>query len=260
MRWWMLLLGVACATGDPIDDKTDTTDTTDTTDDTPDDTPTPTATPVDTDSDSADTDLPQPTLGDVLDHSVNSASAAYDGNILVMQTRSGGNLPGGFNGSGTGNKCIAGVPVTDRSPLDTLTRVAFESKQVQGTASIYVNVIVDLACDGSDVRIVVVEDFTETDLGSDWTRSVATSADGSWKAVGGLDPILPSHLDAGGAPLDDLIAAYPSACMVRTATGDGGMPNGIATAPFLLNLGDSRTLGANEVHVQKIEVGSWTLE
>lgn len=48
-------------------------------------------------------------LADLVELSVNAASAAADSGGLHMRTEAGTNPVGGFNGTGTGNKAIAGI-------------------------------------------------------------------------------------------------------------------------------------------------------
>lgn len=195
-------------------------------------------------------------LSDILDFSVNSASAiAGDG--LPLRTEAGSNEPGGFNGAGVGNKAIAGLPGYDGRSLASLSGLAWESLSIEGPGALYFNMLLELDCAGSTPIIVVADtSMAETSSAGDHTRTAFTASAAQWRAVGGLDDILPSHLDMSAAgSLTDVVDAYPFACLRDVATGDAGMPTAAVTSAVLLILGDSTNTTANEQHVAAVEVG-----
>jgi hypothetical protein len=211
-------------------DTIDTTDTADTTDTVP---PT-------------DTEAQGPTLADLVDFSVNGAVAAWSSaaGALVLDTAEGRNPPGGFNGGGKGSMAIAGVPGLDGTWLTVLESITIDALLAAGTAHVYLNLQLDLACDGTDVRILVVDETTLGDpveLASGFSRYTVLASEPQWKAVGALDDLLPGHLDGQGKPLGPVVEAYPFACLVDVNTGLGGMPADAVTSSVLVVLGDSGT-------------------
>ena len=218
----------------------------------------------DTDTDS-DTDA-DPTLAEVEDHSVNRASVSLDtdpetgdGGLLV-RTEEGDNEVGAFHGSGTGNKAIAGVPGFDGLPLAELDGLGIQARPHEGERELYLNVLVDLACDGQQLRILVVDSWGET--GVDSGGYLDLSADPGapvWKAVGGIDELLPGHLEADRATLTPLAQAYPDACLRDADTLDGGMPADVETRAILWILGDSSNTSANAWYVREVSIGDLAL-
>jgi hypothetical protein len=203
-------------------------------------------------------DVAPTTLLDLVDHSVNQASAAVDGFDLHLRTETAENEVGGFEGSGTGNKAIAGLPGQDGAPLDSLDHLALEMTSVVGSSSPYFNVIVDLDCTGTDIVLVVADTtaITAVDLGDGWSRLEWQATDLAWRAVGGLDDVLPEHLSLDAGALADVVTAYPTACLRDAATGDGGMPQGVTTSAVMLILGDSQNQSEGDVEVSALEVGA----
>lgn len=207
-------------------------------------------------------DLSFESLSDALDLSVNDASAGpgdetEDG--LRLYTAAGEAEVGAFNGSGTGNKAMAGLPGYDGLGLGDLSSLAFETVEVTGGSTPYFNVVVDLACD-CETLVVIVADATqvasptETEDGALRYEFLAEST--QWKAVGGLDDLLPTHLSAGaGGTLTDVVAAYPDACLRDADTGDNGLPADVVTTAVMLILGDSLNTSELEHRVSAVEVG-----
>ncbi len=211
------------------------------------------------DTDTQDTAPPALSLADLVDHSVNKATAGWSdpAQALILETQKGNNPPGGFNGQGTGSKAIAGLPGLDGLLLGELETLTVDAQVGSGTAHLYVNVQLDLACDGTDVRVLVVDEQTlgdpvATDDG--WPRYTLEAAGPHWKAVGGLDDLLPGHLDGTGRPLTAVVDAYPAACLVDFSTHDGGMPKDEVTSAIMLLLGDSSTTDAYRWGVVRVSV------
>lgn len=200
-------------------------------------------------------------LRDVVDLSVNDASAGVvddDAGGLRLRAEAGENLPGGFNGEGVGNKSIAGLTGFDGLALGELSLLAMETSSAVGGTTPYFNVVVDLAC-GCDDLVLMVADTTlasAADLGGGVTRYTYLAGDAQWKAVGGLDDILPAHLESTGGALTDVLAAYPMACLRDADTGDYGMPADTVTTAIMAIVGDSVNVSELEHRVSAIEVGA----
>jgi hypothetical protein len=195
-------------------------------------------------------------LGDLVDLSVNQASATSDTDGLTLRTEAGTNAAGGFNGTGTGNKAIAGVTGWDGRPLADLDHLALETTLVTGTRSTYFNVIVDLDCDGARLSLVVADPTgLASTSGAAGDRYELDADEAVWRAVGGLDDLLPGHTDPDAGTLTSVADAYPDACLRDAATGDNGMPAGVVTPAVLVILGDSVNDTENEQLVGAIEVG-----
>ena len=199
-------------------------------------------------------------LRDVVDLSVNEASAGVvddaDGG-LRLRAEAGTNPVGGFNGEGTGNKSIAGLTGFDGTALNTLSLLAIESRSIVSSTP-YLNVVVDLDCGADDLHLIVAEPSvaSSTDLGGGVTRVEFLASAEAWKAVGGLDDLLPSHLDTVGGALSDVVSAYPRACLKDADTGDLGLPADTVTTAIMAIVGDSVNTSELELRVSAIEVGA----
>lgn len=200
-------------------------------------------------------------LAELVDLSVNQASATVEGTGdaagLTLRTEAGSNAVGAFNGSGIGNKAIAGVPGWDGRPLGDLTGLAVETDLVTGTRGVYFNVIADLSCDGTRLALIVADtsDLTATTADDGSSRYDLRAEEEVWRAVGGLDDLLPAHTSADAGTLSSVVDAYPDACLRDAATGDNGMPAGVVTSSVLLILGDSTNTAEQEHLVGAIELG-----
>lgn len=201
-------------------------------------------------------------FADVLDQSVNRASVGVEDGALVLRTESGDNAVGAFNGEGTGNKAIGGLPSFDGRSLAELSGLAMETTAVTGGSTPYFNVLVQLEC-GCDGELVVVADSTvatATDLGDGVTRYAYAADAPQWKAVGGLDDLLPEHLASTGGSLAEVADAYPDACLVDADTGDRGLPKGVVNSAILVILGDSLNTTAYEQQIGALEIGDQRYE
>lgn len=199
-------------------------------------------------------------LADVMDHSVNRASAALadDEGGLRLYTEPGDNEVGGFHGSGTGNKAIGGLPGFDGMALGDLSGLVVETTLVTGGWTPYFNLILDLDCACETYKVIVadaslVASPSSTDDGASRYEYAADAA--QWKAVGGLDDLLPAHLASEGGTLTSVAAAYPDACLRDADTGDNGLPAGEVTSAVLIILGDSLNDDESEHRVSALEVG-----
>src|SRR5690606_473067 len=142
-------------------------------------------------------------------------------NILVFDLQPGANPVGGFNGGGTGNKAIAGLSGYHQLKLSDLQKVSFEVKVVSGSQVPYLNVILDLNCDGSVYKILVVsknEFEPAADAGNGYSLYSITPSESKWRAVGGIDvsphaPNIPTHVSSGvqAESLAGVKLKYPNA-------------------------------------------------
>jgi hypothetical protein len=76
-----------------------------------------------------------------------------------------------------------------------------------------------------------------------------------WRAVGGLDALLPGHLESAAGRLADVVAACPSACLRDADTRDAGLPAGELTEAGMIILGDSRNQEVLEQRVLGVQIG-----
>lgn len=200
-------------------------------------------------------------LSDILDLSVNDASATVsDG--LTLRTEAGDNEVGGFNGSGTGNKAIAGLPGWDGLALGELDGLSVETSLVTGSTTPYYNLVLDLGCDGASYKVIVADATVATaeDLGGGVTRYSYAADSAQWRAVAGLDDLLPEHLASEAGALSDVAAAYPCACLRDADTGDNGLPADTVTSAVMIILGDSLNHSEHEHLVSALEVAGTRYE
>jgi len=191
------------------------------------------------------------------DHSANRA-AVTGGRVLpaglALRTGSAVYAPGGFGGPGTGNKAIAGLPGLDGLPLASVRGLGWDSVAVEGAGVPYANLIVDLGCDGQRLSLVVASG-AGTSVAPGRTRYAFDARQPVWRAVGGLDALLPGHLEAAAGRLSDVVAAYPDACLADAMTGDAGLPADTETSAAMVILGDSQNHAVLEQRIPVVQVG-----
>jgi hypothetical protein len=191
------------------------------------------------------------------DHSANRASVTPGRELpagLVLRTGSAEYAPGGFGGLGTGNKAIAGLPGLDGLPLASMRGIGWDSVAVEGGSAPYANLIVDLMCDGQRLALVVASGPGVT-VAPGRSRFAFDARQPVWRAVGGLDALLPGHLDPAAGRLADVAAAYPAACLAHAVTGDPGLPADAETPAAMVILGDSLNRAVLEQRIPAIQVG-----
>jgi hypothetical protein len=239
------------------------------------------------------TPTPTPGLVQVIDHSVNFASATYSGGLLSVRTEATSASPvGSYVGGGTGNKSIAGLPMFDRLPLSSLTSISYEAKSIAGSGGIYLNLIVDLDCVAnedfstasftianarSNRKILLVDLWTVTALDDGYSSYSVAATDSRWLAVGGSGGLPGTD---PGQPLSTFVASYPNACILNGISADGGVGRAVGTgcqtgaglatsAPgycgksasgVLFVLGGSTSLSLSEWAIRKITVNSTALQ
>jgi hypothetical protein len=196
------------------------------------------------------------------DLSVNNASVTKQttllgDEVLLLDVDPGNSAPGSFNGGGTGSKAILGINNFNNMNLAELESIQYTERSYsdQAIASIlYINIQVDLYCDGSEVKILTADpEFTSQPIAVDaegFETYRVEDSDNQFRAVGGLNSqdgntVIASPNNPGTgrlASLDEISAEYPDACIVKTATGDGGMPKSpTETSGFLFVVGSSST-------------------
>jgi len=187
----------------------------------------------------------------------------------VLHTRSSGQVAGGYNGGGVGNKSILGFRVGNGLPLGQLQRIEYTwldlNPAMSGFAT-YANLIIDVNGDGSAYKIAVIDPASLPGLNNGTT---VTNPDGShtttWLGAsnnvllvngllnpplppggpGFVPPTVPGGPLPGGWPSNSysiaaILAAYPNAKLAEASSGDGGLPRAPNTTPaFLLATGDS---------------------
>lgn len=205
-----------------------------------------------------------------VDCSVNSAYVELPYSLHpVLHTRSGGNPAGGYNGGGTGNKCILGFAAFNLLPLGDLETIEYTWLDLNTATSglpCYANLVIDVNGDGTAYRIGVIDPASLVGLNNGTTVS---NADGSfttsWDAAtqnlilvnglpvpplppggpGFVPPTVPGAPLPGGWPSNSysvaaILAAYPNARLAQASSGDGGLPKAPNKTPaFMLITGDS---------------------
>jgi hypothetical protein len=204
------------------------------------------------------------------DQSVNSARVD---NVYstepILRTQSAGNVAGGFNGAGTGNKAILGCrPSTAGIPLASIVDFSFTFTDLLALGlTVYANWILDLNGDQTAYAVGVIDPAATPGLllgaptfNPDGSETWSWNPTFNMMIVNGL--LVPPNPPGGpgfvaptitlpGPPLPvgwqnnsyspaAILAAYP-ACLVRAGdTTDGGLPKSPNVSyPFLFIAGDS---------------------
>lgn len=174
---------------------------------------------------------------------------------FTLQVSGGIFPPGSFNGGGTGSKAILGINNLNDFKLSEFQSLQYSSKSQASYAIasiLYLNVIIDLECDGSKIKILTADpEFQSTPISIDeqgFQTYRISSSDAQFRAVGGLydqngnEIASPNNPGTGQlASMNSIVAAYPNACLVKTMTGDGGMPKNVETSSLLFVVGSSGT-------------------
>lgn len=192
--------------------------------------------------------------------------ATADSKAIRLQTLPGTNDVGSFNGTGQGNRALLGLAPYGDVQLSMLTGITFDSKSLVGTETVSVHLIVDLACDGTSIRVLTANKASlgsGTSVADGYTRFSALLNEARWKANGAAitDPddgsvtLVAGTADASASALDAFLVKYPAACLKNTASGDDDMPKSLPTAAVLFSLGDSSTTTANTAFIKRITVG-----
>ncbi len=214
---------------------------------------------------------------DFYNQSVNRAAvdlqldaATSTSKAIRLQTSSGANTPGGFNGSGLGNRAVLGNGAWHARPVAQAEPITFDAKVFSGLENVGVNLQVDLACDGTSVRVVnasgaAIGFQTHTAVSDGYTRFTASTAAAIWLSPTSaiVDPdnaavLVPSSGTA--VSLSALLVKYPAACLKNAATGANDLANGIPTAAVLFTLGEDSSTTVNSTFVRRLTIGSQVYE
>lgn len=207
------------------------------------------------------------------DFSVNKARVANAWSATpVIQTQTGTNAAGGYNGGGVGNKAILGIDAGADLPLGSLLSLSYTWRPlvpyVVTPFKPYVNLIVELGAPApAGYKILVIDPSTSAPLN---THTTVNNGDGTftttWTQASNLIQVVndtpafppgtpPPVVDLGGSWLNRsyslaaIAAAYPLAALRRVSSLDGGLPVATVTPPFLIVGGDS---GNNRVQAWQL--------
>lgn len=181
------------------------------------------------------------------------------GSTSFLHTQTAGNVVGGFNGGGTGNKSILGYRTASGLLLSAWSGFEYTWKSLAISTApffVYANMVVELT--PGLYKIFVVDPSVAppyglipvctTVLNGDGSSTTTHTAVENVQVVGDLPPIpfVPFVGPAGpwqshSYTIASIITAYPGARFLEVASGDGGLPNLQTTPAFMLVTGDSVT-------------------
>ncbi|MDA8793472.1 hypothetical protein N9N67_09505 [Bacteriovoracaceae bacterium] len=176
------------------------------------------------------------------DYSVNQSSISWDkeNNILTLTSDGGTNAKGGFQGSGKGNKPIAGLIGFHNSDLRDF-KVDFT---FQGSVTPWMNFLIDINDDEiADYIFVPIMNVAGNDIGwnglTDPFKVVCMPTCGTWGSN------------------SYTLADFPNSKIVDSVINDGGMPKDATNTPmegvlFSAGGGSSET-GTFSVEIQNIQ-------
>lgn len=196
------------------------------------------------------------TFPDRVDCSVNNARVEnLYSTMPFLHCQTGGNVAGGYNGGGVGNKSILGIRAGDNLALGSLVNLAYTwldlAPAIVGLVT-YCNLIVDINGDGSVYKVFVVDPTGAPALN---TNTTVTNGDGSKTTtfaaasnyvlvvddLAGVIPIV--NLGVGwqnhAYDIADILVVYPAAQLKEASSLDTGLPSLMVTPAFLLITGDS---------------------
>lgn len=203
-----------------------------------------------------------------VDLSVNNArvNEAYSA-TPTLKCATSGNVVGGFNGGGLGNKSILGFDVLDGMGLATLSSLTWTYTNLSPYipnfwTKPYANLVLQLNPLVATYNIAVIDpqvlglamggETSNPDGSKTWTWLAPTDA---MLIVGSpvsfpiqiAPPVPPPPVISFGAgaypaasyTIASLLAAYPGAIFKKVSTLDGGLPKTTVTPAFMLVEGDS---------------------
>lgn len=220
------------------------------------------------------------------DYSVNAAGARLSDEGWTLFTHGiTGNQPGGFGAAQAGNKVVFGTDfgLVDQ-PITALQNLSIRyadrrPAETSILANPYVNFVVDINGDGSEYKILVLDQYdTNAALNLLTKASVAGTVPedheytltwvggGRVKVVGpNADPlpgVTPVEDEGNGSwllkvyTLTDIIAVFPNAKFAHAFPDDPGLPNGVCLPTTLLVLGDSGWTRYASVLVRRVTLNA----
>jgi hypothetical protein len=197
-----------------------------------------------------------------------------------MITGTAGNVAGGYNGGGTGNKGVLACKGHAGTLLSSITSIVWEWETLalgalRPVPYPYVNLVVDLG-PPTGVRILVVDPAVAVMLNTGTLSSPTPSTTlfthlpgpNFVQIVNVFGPVpaaispVPLPIAAGAGPTwpgasfrySDILAAYPAAVLVDAATGDGGLPLGATTPSVMLLLGGSTNTAFRTERILRLQI------
>ena len=214
-------------------------------------------------------------LGAFENLAVNHAGVNFEPSGIELWTHDhNGDSSDGFNGTGKGNKAIAGhagslidLPLGDLTSLDLeyVNRTAGNTSELNTP---YVNLTVDVG--GGTIKIFVLAIhtnpllamLTKTAVGDPQeNRFRLTWVGGRTLVVNSLAGVIP-NVDLGGGWLEevylfaDILAQYPDAKLVRAYAADNGLPKERISPPLMAVLGDSNYKQNSRALLERVRVNS----
>jgi hypothetical protein len=194
-----------------------------------------------------------------VDCSVNSGRVDNPYNFTsFLRNQTAGNVAGGFNGLGVGNKSILGYMTADTLPCLGWLGLAYTWKSLAITSSpllVYSNMVVEIT--PGVFKIFVVDPAAQ--IGSPALNVCTNVLNGDGSTTTSNDPTI-HYVQivndlVGVVPIvnlgaawqshsykwSDILAVYPLARFKEAASGDGGLPKLQTTPAFMLVSGDSAT-------------------
>ncbi|MES2964394.1 MAG: hypothetical protein V4760_10915 [Bdellovibrionota bacterium] len=181
---------------------------------------------------------------------------------LRLRLLGGTNTAGGFNGPGTGNRALVGLAQYDATLLTNIPTVTIDMKSDGLVPDVLL--LVDLDCTGNVPRVLKADGnslyATALALEGGFKRLEASTSAAVWTTnldiTDPLDPSMTLLSTSTKASLDDVITAYPNACIRNAASFDLAMPKSLPTAGVLLSLGGASTTAVTTVLIDRIEIGT----
>lgn len=212
----------------------------------------------------------------IVDQSVNHGiTYVNDIGNLVIRTEQSSNVAGNFNGSGTGNKALGGLPNFNKTLVHSLSKFSYDFMSVDALhassgAYCYLNALMDLNGNGSDVRVVVfcfnnaTLNLRPCDRVVNGDGSISISFDKTLHGVmvvgnpiAGVVPVVGTDLDSFSARrylFDDIAAVYPNAQFIDAVHTDGGLGKYTKHKAVMFTLGDSSTNACLYAEIYNVKI------
>lgn len=211
-----------------------------------------------------------------------------DTGFLTIRLEPGANEPGGFQDTGIGNKALYSYYDYDGILAMDIPTIKMVWENKIGTKEPYIQFLLDLNGDGSNVKICSLDatltsdaptdpsptgpvnsDFTVADLGGDRYQYDFDVSVNSLHVVGPFgipDPDLVGITPFTGIEssfwfnrnykMADIVAAYPNAKIINDEKADGGFPAGQPLmGAIIIGLGGSSTVTEEEKIIEEFKIG-----